>query len=194
MEARGALQVPIKSIILVDAVLDSVTSQTGGLYDHFCSRDQAEALKIGGFNETVCTAMAAATPACERLAAACLQSYDLNMCIHAAHFCEETVGKWYFSDIVPGGRDPYDDRKKCGDNAPMCEDFANGTFAKYLNQPWIEEALGIERNFSGVNIDLNERFQASGDMWRPTTREMSYILDQTDIEVLVMNGNEDSIV
>lgn len=98
------------------------------------------------------------------------------------------------SDIVPGGRDPYNDRKKCGDNPPFCEGFENGTFGRYLNLPRVQEALGFQREFEGVNMDLGSRFQASGDTDRPTTRETSYILDKTDIKVLVMNGNQDSIV
>lgn len=51
MEARNALTVSIRSVILVDAVLDMIGSGTGGLYDHFCSRDERGMLRSGGFNE-----------------------------------------------------------------------------------------------------------------------------------------------
>lgn len=191
--AQNAFEIPIKSVILVDAVIDHLTSGTGGFYDHFCSRDVHGSLRAGSFNETACAAIKENTPACERWISRCIDSYDRKVCKSADEFCDEAIGKWFWRDVVPGGRNPYDDRKKCG-TPPLCEDALENV-AVYLNQPHVQEALGFDNyNFTAVNYDLNERFEKSGDTFIPTTREVSYILDDTETKVLVLNGNNDIIV
>jgi cathepsin A (carboxypeptidase C) len=195
MEAQNALPASIRSIILVDAVLDITTSGVGGQYEHFCARDVHGNIKEGGFNETACAAMERDTPACERLVRNCIESYDRNLCTYAEQFCVEGLGKWFDSDVIVGGRDPYDDRKKCKANPPICEDFTDGPLISYLNQPYIQDALGFKNHtFKGVNFDINDRFTRSGDVSIPTTREVTYLLDETETEVLVLNGNNDIIV
>lgn len=191
--AQDAFEIPIKSVILVDAVVDHLISGVGGFYEHFCSRDIKRSCKAGGFNKTVCTAIEENTPACERWISRCIDSYDRKVCKSADEFCAEAIGKWFWRDVVPGGRNPYDDRRKCG-TPPLCDDTLENV-AVYLNQPHVQEALGFHNyNFSGVNYDLNDRFQMSGDTDIPTTREVSYILNDTETEVLVLNGNNDVIV
>ncbi len=194
MEVRNALQTPIESIILVDAVLDNIGSGTTGYYDHLCGRDINGNIKAGGFNETACAAMEVDTPACERLARRCVDSYDRHLCMYAKEFCEETVGKWFESEVALGKRNSYDDRKSCDGEPPLC-DLLEGGFDKYLNQPHIQEALGFENfNYSGINYDMNTRFEDSGDIAMPTTREVSFILDETQTDVLLLNGNHDNIL
>jgi len=60
----------------------------------------------------------------------------------------------------------------------------------------VKRALGISEDFpfQGINFDLNDRWAASGDMFVPTTREVSYILDRTSTRILVLNGDNDSIM
>lgn len=195
LSSSKAFKTPIESIILVDAVLDQITSGVTGQYDHFCGRDENGILKPGGFNETTCQAIEEATPACERLNQNCLVSYDHNVCRAAQTLCEDSIGKWFNSEVTPGGRDPYDDRKKCGSNPPICEDFAEGATMSYLNLPHVKTALGLEAvNYSSINFELNQAFDKSGDSYIPTTREVSHILDGTATRVLVLNGNNDVIV
>ncbi|RDW75873.1 hypothetical protein BP5796_06694 [Coleophoma crateriformis] len=195
MLAKDHLPVPIQSLVLVDSAVDLVMSVIGGLYDHFCSRDEAGNLnKPNGFNQTACTAMEESLPACEKLIHQCDDTYDKNVCMYAVTYCEEVVGKWLFNDIVKGGRDPYDDRKVC-EEPPLCDDFANGTTMKYLNSKRVHDALEIPLNFTyyGLNMELNERFCASGDCAIPTTRELQYVLEEMDTKVLVINGNNDAL-
>lgn len=195
MKAHQALQNDIESIILIDAVIDGITSGVGGHYGHFCGRDSDGKLFANGFNETACRALEIDTPACERLQRNCIDSYDINICGYATTFCDETLGKWLESEIVPGGRDPYDDRNKCGSNPPLCSDFVQGALETYLNLPRVQLALGFHNlNFSAINFDLNKRFDDTHNTNIPTTREVSYILDETETSVLVLNGNNDIIV
>ncbi|KAL3418580.1 carboxypeptidase Y [Phlyctema vagabunda] len=196
-QAKDYLTVPIQSMVLVDAVTNMVTSTTGGLYDHFCTRDEHGILnKPNGFNETTCAAMAKALPACEALADKCVESYDGNLCYYAATFCDQTVGKWFMEEVYVGGRDPYDDRKICQQDPPMCEDFANGTIGIYLNRPHVLQGIGMPDDFyyAGVNLELGERWCSGTDCSIPTTREVQYVLENMDARVLVINGNNDSLV
>jgi len=58
------------------------------------------------------------------------------------------------------------------------------------------QALGFAPDFyyQTVNLDLNAEWVKTGDALLPTTRELSAILDKSDIKVLVLNGNDDYIV
>ncbi|KAK0636962.1 Alpha/Beta hydrolase protein [Bombardia bombarda] len=191
------MPVPIRSIILVDAVIDMLTSGVLGYYDHFCAvGDDGKPLKENGFNETACSALEEATPECERLVASCRDTYDPNICEAASAFCNERLGNWHYWDVYKGGRDPYDDRKKCV-KPPLCEAFTGeGSYSSYLNRTDVKEALGFRKDFefTGINEDINTRWEKSKDMHVPSTREVSFILDKTPTRLLVINGNNDPIV
>ncbi|KAK3318957.1 carboxypeptidase Y [Apodospora peruviana] len=188
----------IQSIILVDAVIDTVSSSVLSLYDHFCDVDD----EIGApttkkpFNTTACDALENAAPECQRLDALCRDTYDGNVCQISHEVCFDTLGGWLMDDVREGGRDPYDDRKACGPNPPICEGFEGEGYAAYVNRSEVKIALGFEEDyvFSGINWDLNQRWERSKDIFVPTTRELAYILDETPIRVLVLNGNNDIIV
>ncbi|KAK8138060.1 hypothetical protein PG984_001440 [Apiospora sp. TS-2023a] len=185
----GVFQTPIASILLVDAVVDMISSSYIGMYDHMCKfgRDGKNKLKLG-FNETTCRAVEEAVPRCARFGRQCVATYNLDLCRAAVAFCDEHIGAYL--DVRVGGRVPYDDRVLCENGTlPLCGADA---YAGYLNQPRLQAALGLEGwNFTSVNMDLNLRWEASGDIYTPSTREMSYILDETDTRVLVINGNND---
>lgn len=92
-------------------MLKIITLTVGGLYNHFYSRDLQGNIRTGGFNETACAAMEIDTPACERLARSCVETYDRHICAYASQFCEEGLGKWFESEVKDGKGDPYDDRR-----------------------------------------------------------------------------------
>lgn len=90
--------------------------------------------------------------------------------------------------IQNSGRVIYDDRA-----IPLCG--LDDTFSDYLNRLHFQRALGLEEwNFASLNWDLNERWGLSREVYVPTTREMTWILDQTSIGVSVINGNNDIIM
>ncbi|KAK3934648.1 Alpha/Beta hydrolase protein [Diplogelasinospora grovesii] len=187
--------VPIESIILVNAVVDTLGAGVLGYYDHFCDKDGKPDMKYP-FNETACRAMEVDTPECERLSALCVETYDPNVCYSATMFCDDHLGKWLFGDIVKGGRDAYDDREICQD-PPLCEDFSgNSSFAVFLNLLHIKKELGFGEEFTyqGINFELNQKWMESRDAFVPSTREVSYLLDKTPTRVLVLNGNNDAVV
>ncbi|KAK6842942.1 hypothetical protein PG987_003802 [Apiospora arundinis] len=189
----GVFQTPIESIVLVDAVIDMSNSAYTGVYDHMCKfgPDGKNKLKLG-LNATACRAVEEAVPRCASLGRQCVETYNLDLCRAAITFCDEHI--WPYLDVRFGGRVPYDDRVLCENGTlPLC---GGESYAEYLNRPQLQAALGLPEgwNFSSVNMDLNTRWDVSGDVYTPSTRQMSYILDETDTKVLVINGNNDIIV
>lgn len=196
MKARGALSSDITSIILVDAVIDQVASGTIGQYDHFCNPATKDGIKTGGLNHTACRAMEEAIPECNRLNKMCLDTYDPNICQYSNDWCAENLGIWINSDVENGKRNPYDDRKTCEYNPPICENITVSPHAQYLNRPWVKQRLDMQQTFtfSGLDFDLYLLWVQNKQTSLPTTREMSFLLDETDVKVLVLNGNNDIIV
>jgi len=199
LEAPDVVSVPIRSILLFDAAVDMASSSVLGYYDHLCRVDES-GRRIegdGGFNATACSALEEAAPECERLIDLCRESYDRHVCEASSSFCQKHLGKWLHGDVYEGGRDPYDDRKKCGSNPPLCEGFDGpGSYGSYLNSTHVKEALGFGEGdeFVAINFDTNDRWSMSMDAVIPTTRELTYLLDETPIRVMVLNGNNDIIV
>jgi cathepsin A (carboxypeptidase C) len=55
--------------------------------------------------------------------------------------------------------------------------------------------LGFQNfSFELIDFDTNRRWAEDGSLYLPTTRELNWILDQTDIKVLFFNGNNDIIM
>ncbi|KAK7950875.1 uncharacterized protein PG986_006603 [Apiospora aurea] len=186
----GVFQIPIASIVLVNAVVDMTSSSYIGVYDHMCKfgRDGRNRLKLG-LNATTCRIIEEAVPRCAALGRQCVATYNLDVCRAAIAFCDEHIG--VYLDVRVGGRVPYDDRVLYENGTlPLC---GADSYADYLNRPHLQAALGLDEgwNFTSVNMDLNMRWEASGDSFTPSTREMSYILDETETSVLVINGNND---
>jgi hypothetical protein len=76
---------------------------------------------------------------------------------------------------------------------PLCRDPNEGSEVVYLNMPRIQKLLGYKGfEYEGVNMQLNGLWAAGPDMNRPTSREMTRILNEGNIETLVLNGNLDA--
>lgn len=85
-------------------------------------------------------------------------------------------------------------RNKCTE-PPLCSNLNGGPAAVYLNQPWVQERLGFSQwPFELIDFDLNERWTLEKHVFVPTTRELTWLLDNTDVRVLFVNGNNDIIV
>ena len=195
----GTCPTQIDSVVLVDAVIDIVGSGALGQYDHMCrfDADGRNAVPLG-YDRATCRAIESAVPECDRLNRLCLDSYDGYVCRAAYEFCFDRIERFIYEGVAPPGRNPEDDRSVCGgdgvDEDPLC---GVGTRLNgFLNAPRVQKALGLTHpwNYSVVNMDTNARWEASNEIFLPTTRELRYILDETDTRVLMLNGNNDIIV
>lgn len=70
-----------------------------------------------------------------------------------------------------------------------------GPAAEYLNRPWVQERLGFANvSFELIDFELNNRWAQSKNVYVPTTRELTWLLDETNVRILFINGNNDIIV
>ncbi|KAG4275799.1 carboxypeptidase Y [Fusarium proliferatum] len=182
----------VSSAIIVDGYIDG-TRQSAGYYDFFCQdwrEDGSEPL----MSTRECEEMASHVPECERLGELCRQTLDVEVCRLAATRCEWTVGKHFLDNVKPGGWNPYDSRKKCIE-PPICSDLHGGATLQFLNRPWVQERLGFsDVAFELIDFDLNRQWDTEGSIYLPTTKQLTWLLDETDIHVLFINGNNDIII
>ncbi|RKK75578.1 hypothetical protein BFJ69_g7643 [Fusarium oxysporum] len=192
LEGQTSL-INISSIVIIDGYVDA-SRQSVGYYDFFCTDWALDGRKAPLMNESACADMAAAVPSCELLGSYCRESYDLLVCGQAFSACEETVGEHFLSGVVPGGWDPYDGRHTC-ESPPLCSNFAHGRSWKFFNQPWVQEQLGQPYSpFELIDFDTGMRWHRAKSLFLPVTREMTWLLDNTCIRILVINGNDDIII
>lgn len=212
-DSRSAFWGNIASLILVDAVVD-FTGPPVGAYELLCSDFR------GGdvISEEACRNIELALPECEALGRSCDLSYDGWECWAMMEFCEATVSGYYWDEVEKGLRNPYNSKSStqrsreseaytqpvglpCPD-FPECTDTRKGNFSHYLNQPEIKEALDFPPSFTyqPINYELNTAYTDNRTPFKPTTAEVSAILDAHrtpglgDIKLLVLQGNEDFVV
>jgi cathepsin A (carboxypeptidase C) len=189
LDVPGTFSGTIDSMILLDAVVSYMTSGPGASYDHFCS--PGSRVK---FNQTACQAMAATAPECDFLSRHCTDKYDVYICTSAFEYCSNVHARWY-NEYGPDLPDPYDDRHVCDLDAFACGGF-DMRFVEYLNTDEVKMGLGVNTAFEYkvFNAAINRAWGERAAIAVPTTREVSYILDDTATRVLVVNGNNDIIV
>jgi cathepsin A (carboxypeptidase C) len=60
----------------------------------------------------------------------------------------------------------------------------------------VQQRLGFNTSipFDLIDMDANTRWQEDGHVMLPATRELTWLLDETDVRILFINGNEDIIM
>jgi hypothetical protein len=75
--------------------------------------------------------------------------------------------------------------------APSNTPFPRDYFIGFLNQPWVQEALGTPINFTESNIAVNQAFYMLGDIVRSSVVEdIGFLLD-TGVKVAMVYGDRD---
>jgi hypothetical protein len=75
--------------------------------------------------------------------------------------------------------------------APTNTPFPREYFIGFLNQPWVQKALGVPVNFTESNVAVNEAFQSVGDLVRsPVMGDIAYLLD-SGVKVAMVYGDRD---
>ncbi|KAH7407100.1 carboxypeptidase Y [Cadophora sp. MPI-SDFR-AT-0126] len=179
----------ISSIILVDAAVEDSNLATG-LFDLLCYPPVGPKL-----NATACEAMAAAVPACEKKGRVCLDTYTKEDC--SLDECD-VVSRWMYDNVVEGGLNPYDLRIPCH-GPPVCRQGNNssgsGSIEYYVKTLEIQRLMRLRSSdYRDINFDINQLWADSGAATVPTTRELSYIIDNSNVRTLIINGNYDAEV
>lgn len=76
---------------------------------------------------------------------------------------------------------------------PICIPSSQFSVEPYLNRPEIQRLLGVGEDvvFKSINFELNAQWSANPELMLPTTRDLTYLLDEGGVKVLVINGNYD---
>ncbi|KAK6437400.1 hypothetical protein LTR95_006409 [Oleoguttula sp. CCFEE 5521] len=106
------------------------------------------------------------------------------LCSEAQNMCRDNVESLYYSY---SGRGTYDIRHPKKDPTPP--DY----YVDYLNQAFVQDALGVDLNYTSTNSDVTDAFQSTGDWVFPNFREdLEYLLDR-GLRVSLYYGDADYI-
>ncbi|RMZ92709.1 hypothetical protein DV736_g1, partial [Chaetothyriales sp. CBS 134916] len=108
------------------------------------------------------------------------------ICTEAENMCRDNVESPYY---YYGGRGVYDIRHPIDDPTPP------SYFIDYLNQPEIQNAIGVDTNYSSdSNTDVYYAFQQTGDFVYPNfINDLEEILNYSTVRVSLIYGDADYI-
>ncbi|KAJ5464189.1 hypothetical protein N7475_007324 [Penicillium sp. IBT 31633x] len=109
---------------------------------------------------------------------------DYAMCSEATYMCRDNVEGPYYSF---SGRGTYDIRHPAQDPTPP--DYLE----EYLNQPSIQEAIGVDVNYTKSNTEILYSFYQSGDFAYPNSLEHLEALLALPVRVALVYGDADYI-
>lgn len=109
------------------------------------------------------------------------------LCVEAGNLCRDTVEGQYYQF---GDRGVYDIRDPYDDPTPP------HLFGDFLNQAFVQEALGVDLNYSfveGTGLDIYYAFQMTGDfVYKNFLQDLEHILDN-GVRVSLVYGDADYI-
>ncbi|KAI0872729.1 alpha/beta-hydrolase [Hypoxylon argillaceum] len=189
---RDALPVKVDGLILVDAFVDGV-SHIIGHYELFCTDEYQDLLR---FNETTCASIAAAVPRAEYLLGVCQESQDPQDCGVATEYAIVNIESYFLDEVAKGKYSPYDLRLPCELPDMFCIPPAQFYTESHLNRPEVQKLLGFEtpREYRSANFSLNAIWSNQSEILIPTTRNVSWLLDEGDLRMLVFNGVYDAAI
>ncbi|KAJ3407021.1 hypothetical protein CcCBS67573_g00130 [Chytriomyces confervae] len=137
--------------------------------------------------QSECDAMSGKYGTCKSIIEGCYKYQSQWTCVPGAVYCNSAM----ISPFQKTGLNIYDIRQKCDPNNPLCYSIL-GDIEAYLNQPDIQEALGVDVAYKGCNMEVNQRFMLAGDWMRPYVNLMPNILEE-GVKVLIYAGDADYI-
>ena len=137
--------------------------------------------------QSVCDEMTSKVPTCEQLINACYNYDSKFTCVPASIYCNNAL----IGPVQQSGVNVYDVRTKCEPNNPLCYGIIRDIEA-YMNNPDVQRSIGVDRKFTGCNMDINLKFLMNGDWMKPIVKLIPGILD-SNVRVLIYAGDADFI-
>ncbi|KAM3421197.1 Carboxypeptidase [Cercospora zeina] len=106
------------------------------------------------------------------------------ICAQAGNMCRDNVESLYYTY---GDRGTYDIRHPSDDPTP------GSPYADYLNQAEIQDAIGVDLNYTNSNSDIYWQFQSTGDFIYPNFLEDLEEILHSGVRVALMYGDADYI-
>jgi cathepsin A (carboxypeptidase C) len=146
------------------------------------------------FNSTRCDIMASNLPRCMDLAKVCYDHPDPAICQAAAQVCWYGVIEHYDGESGDkgGNRNRFDITHPCETKDEMCY-LEIPNIGKYLNLPWVWEALHIPsavKKYEVYSYNVSEAFELTNDLGVSMEPQVLYLLN-SGIDVLFYQGNLD---
>ncbi|KAJ3367842.1 hypothetical protein HDU91_001053 [Kappamyces sp. JEL0680] len=133
--------------------------------------------------EETCDEMRSKFPTCQSLIQACYSYKSPFTCVPGSFYCNSAMIQPFQST----GLNIYDIRKECDASNPLCYDILND-IESYLNDPSIQEQLGVDVQYEGCKRDINMNFLLAGDWMRPYVEYIPQLLEN-GIKVLIYAGD-----
>ncbi|KAF2208241.1 hypothetical protein CERZMDRAFT_71048 [Cercospora zeae-maydis SCOH1-5] len=106
------------------------------------------------------------------------------ICAEAGAMCRDNVEGLYYAY---GGRGTYDIRHPSDDPTP------ESYYGDYLNQAEVQNAIGVDLNYTNSNSDIYWQFQSTGDFIYPNFLEDLEEILSSGVRVALMYGDADYI-
>ncbi|CAO2655039.1 Nn.00g117720.m01.CDS01 [Neocucurbitaria sp. VM-36] len=146
------------------------------------------------FNHTRCDIMATNLPRCMDLSKVCYDHPDPAICLAAEQVCWSGVIEHYDGESGAGGRNRFDITRPCETKDGLCYAEVQRV-AKFLNLPWVWEALHIPKavgNYSVWSERIARAFALTGDEGFSMQPQVLYLLEH-GVDVLFYQGNLDLV-
>ncbi|KAJ3211661.1 hypothetical protein HDU82_005288 [Entophlyctis luteolus] len=134
-----------------------------------------------------CDAIASKYGTCKSLIEGCYRYQSAFTCVPGAIYCNNAM----IGPFQKTGLNIYDIRQKCDPSNPLCYSIL-GDIEAYLNRPDVQDALGVDVEYKGCNMEVNQRFMMAGDWMRPYVNLVSEIIND-GVKVLIYAGDADYI-
>ena len=168
----------LKSILIGNGLVDGLT-QYAAFRPMACGEGGWPAV----LDESQCRAMDSATSRCQSLIQSCYNTESVFICVPASIYCNNAL----IGPYQQTGQNVYDVREQCRDSSNLCYPEL-GWISKWLNQPQVREALGVEVDvYEGCNFNINRDFLLHGDWMKPYHRLIPSILEQIPVLVYAVS-------
>lgn len=168
----------LKSVLIGNGLTDGLT-QYGYYRPMACGNGGWPAV----LDESSCRGMDNSLSRCQSLISSCYNTESAWLCVPASVYCNNAM----MGPYQRTGQNVYDIRDKCKDPDNLCYTQLGWT-AKWLNQPAVQEALGVEvESYGACNFDVNRDFLLAGDWMKPYHRLVPDILDQIPVLIYAVS-------
>ncbi|KAG0747056.1 hypothetical protein G6F57_007705 [Rhizopus arrhizus] len=138
-------------------------------------------------DRSTCDKMERDYPICADLIKNCYENPSFFNCLPASSKCNRDQ----ISPYQMSGMNPYDVREKCKGGG-LCYEILESV-QKYLNRGDVKSAVGAETGkYESCNMQINYKFQMSGDWMRPYVYEIPPLLED-GVRILIYAGDADFI-
>ncbi|KAJ3217562.1 hypothetical protein HDU67_007634 [Dinochytrium kinnereticum] len=138
-------------------------------------------------DQAECDGMASRYPFCRNLIDACYKYEGTFSCVPGGIYCNNAM----IGPFQKTGLNIYDIRRKCDPSNSLCYSILSD-IESYLNRPDVQLVLGVDRSYTGCNMQVNQKFFMAGDWMRPYVNLIPGILEE-GVKILIYAGDSDYI-